>query len=569
MKLIGKSVLVLMLGVLVLASAASAGYISSVGGAQSISTNGAGAGTSAGTLVYDDTGLTSLIGLTTTPGTLSDVLTETIQVHVKVPSGSIGDATAGFTTNSAQTTKQPLSAVVFNPGAYVSTTLDGAVSAAVYKTSVGGDASADAVMGAQSGADFGTQARGGTAYLQALVTMNQGLGSVLAEANGTASHDSVLGTGPLGAGYSEGFAMGDAKAYGSNAANQASGTIAAFSNNYAGTYFNPQSGAGEGINYEQVTLNANRGPSFFGDSEAAAYLNGGWESGETRSSGSTPASNAIIDNEATSTMNANASALNARDSGTVNLNVLSETGTDGIQATSDSILSGTSVVSRDLIGSSQKAVGQGFITDATWIASTTLEPNLPIPTKRASVIGSTGVINDSMGKPSSLTGVGVGSWIMGPAIAAQSASVDQLQLATSDQTASVATQIPDSAFLLGGLYSDPNIAFDATTLVANLLSLPGTAAQNQELYRMRLNGRPVTGVTNDAVGAYLGVGIQTLDSLDNTIPFEFTGNVAAQNGIEWLEGKNPSFLPGAYSTNLIPVGIAQTATSRTSGLIGI
>jgi hypothetical protein len=573
MKLIGKSVLVMMLGVLVLASAASANYVSSVGGASSKSTNGAGVGTSSGIIQYDDSGssLNPLNGLTT--GKLSDVLTETITASASVPSGSIGDATAGFTTNSAQTTKQPLS---FSTGAYISTTLDGAVSAAVYKTSLGGSADATATMVAQSGASDTSYALGGTASLQAVANMNQALGNVLAEAKGTASHASGLGTTvplPSYQGFSEGYASGDAKVYGSNDASQASGTISAMSKNYAGTFFNPTKNVGEGINYENIHLIADRGPSFNGDSEAAAYLNNGTESGETDITvpgiGST-----IIDNEASSTMNANASALNARDLGSVNLNVLSETGTDGTDATADSILSGTSTVNRDIMGSSQKAVGQGFISYANWIASTTV-PNTLVPpvsnAKTASVSGSTGVIQDGMGKPTSMKGVGVGSWIMNPAIAAQSATAYQLQLSTSNP-ATLAAQIPGSYFTASpfNIYSDPNIALDAGNLV--LSAAAGTATVNQEQYKMILNGRPVTGVTNDAVGAYLGVGVQRLNTVDMTqLPAarSFTKTPASRNGIEWLEGTNPSPLPGHYSNNVIPNGLTQTATSRTSGLIGI
>jgi hypothetical protein len=601
MKLIRKSVLVLMLGVLVLASAASAGYISSVGGASSHSSNGAGVGNANGQVQYVNSiplGLLDGLG----PKTFSDLLTETITADANVPAGSIGDATAGFTTNGAMTYTQilPSGTGAYNPGAFISTTLDGSVSVAVSKTSVQGDASAFAEMEAQSAANLADYSLGGTASLFATASMNQGLGNVLAEANGTASHASGLGNivypaTPYAAafdnaiGYSEGYASGDAKVDGSNKAAMASGTIGATSTNYAGTVLTPStfalpsSGKGEGINFEKITLIADRGPSFNGDSEMAAYLNNGREAGETNiravhgaNAGTSPTivSPIVIDNEATSTMSANASALNARDFGQVNLNEQSETGTDGANAAADNILSGTSTVNRDLSGSSQKAVGQGFITSASWIASSTIAPGpvtAPTYNLRTSVSGKTGVIKDSKGNPSSLSGVGVGSWIVNPAINPQSATTYQLDLAASAKITAPAyltTWIPQSSFTTTGLYSDGGIATDAQTL-AVAASTPGTAADNQELYKMKLTGRPVTGVTNDAVGAYLGVGSQTLSTVDTTVAFVAPKVVASRYGIEWLEGTNPSPLPGQYSNNVIPDGLTQTATSRTSGLKGI
>jgi hypothetical protein len=605
MKLIGKSALVVMLGVLVLASAASAGYVSSVGGAVSHSTNGGGLGTATGTLTYDTSHslLQPLNGLTT--GTLSDVLTEVIVADANVPTGSIGDASASFTTNGAQTFTQPLTVGVapatYNPGSYISTTVNGVVSASVTKTSVLGDATAHAQMQAQSAtnnlvANLVKPSIGGTASLVATASMTQGLGVVLAEAKGTASHVSSLGNEPVVAGgytgvlgYSTGSASGDAKVSGSNSADTASGIISGTSTNYAGTFYDSATRKGEGIDYEHIIINANRGPSFDGDSEMAAYLNDGAEAGETNTEVVTLgvlSKPVIIDNEAHSVMNANASAYSAWDFGTANLNVLSETGTDGQEATADSNLYATSTVNRDLDHSTKKAVGQGFIPSASWIASTTMEspavplavPAVPAYSKFAMVSGSTGVVQDGMGNPSSLTGVGVGSWIVKPALSAQTATAYQMQLATSDLVVvghNPATQIVDSKFLVGGLDADPSMSTDAIALDTAVKAAPavGVVAQDQEMYKVLLTGRPVTGVTNDAVGAYLGVANQKLDTFDasQTLPLthDFALNVPSRNGIEWLEGNNPSLIPGHYSVNLMPTNLGVTATSRTSGLTDI
>jgi len=546
-KLIQKSALALMLGVLVLASAASAGYVQSVGGATtSSSSGGATYGITAST-TYDDSGTGTLggplLGATAlTTATFNDVLTEVTSVNANVANGVTGDASASFTTNGEQKVTQNLPSPAPAPyaaGSYISTSLDGVVAASVSKTTPRGPPTASAVMQAQSAASpivAGTAGQvGGTAELYATATLS-GAGSVLAEATGTATHDSNLGLGDLT--YSKGYASGDAKVSGTNDIyGGASSGISGTADIYAGTSLIDTAGvvSGQSITTETIDLAASRGISFAGDSKIEALLDGS-ESGESSYSAGL-LQPTIVDNDAVSVMDAMARALNRHDTATTNLAFRAETGTDGVHAMADSNLGGTASVTRDSIGGTEKAQAEGFITHAAWTASTQLPAVAPAINEYASVEGQTGSIDNTDSE-----GLGVGAWILTPNTPPMIATASQTQLAASG----------------------------AVAAVDSVLTTPILARGNTEVYTVGLIGMTASGHTNDAVGAYLGIGSQILSNVDPAgVPIVSTTHESSRNGIEWLEGGNTDILPGHYSNNIVPVGVTQTATTRTSGLLGI
>jgi hypothetical protein len=585
MKLIGKSALVLMLGVLVLASAASAGYtLSSIGGVSSSASNGAASGTSISFLNYQDNGL----GVLFLPevqggnlGTFNDVLTEEMNTNAHVVDGQIGDASAGWDTKGTKSFLQALPTLTYNTNAYISTSLQGTVVASVSKTSLNGVADATASMMAQSAASpinrtlpfaYKNQpALGGTAELFASVSHN-GAGSGLAEANGEATHSSSIAN--LSA-FSFGHASGDAKVSGSN--DVFGGLVSGTADIYAGTYLKgvgtstlPKNvSQGTSITLEDINLSASRGISYEGNSNIQATLTGS-EAGETKlallnqstTKGTKTYSGAlaqptVVDNEATSVMDGTTIALNRHDNATTHVLLRTETGTDGLNATSDATMYGFAKVNRDSTGSANKSIAEGYLSEASWTTSTLL------PNKNyASISGLNGFTPD--GGPTPDAGLGVGAWISNPFISPVTATASQTELASTGKITK------------GTIPGMIGLAF--TNTVATQFP---TGPVVFEKYSMSLNGRTITGVTNDAVGAFLGVGKQTLlesnattAGIPGNIPPILAGTTMsltqdARNGIEWLEGNNPNLMPGHYTSNVLPNGITQTATTRSSGLLGM
>jgi len=578
-KLIHKSAVALMLGVLILASAASASYVASVGGASSGSTSG---GATSGTttlgvrtltgISYEDTGAaTNLLngpnwGLGTIGSTLyTHILTETIGATASVANGDTGTATASFTTDGAQTVNQALPTATFPTGGYLSTSVDGSAEVSVSKTSTGGAATATAVIEAQSAATTAGigGGLGGTAQLYATATQS-GVGEVLSEAKGDASHSSNVGSDIL---FSKGSANGDAKVSGTNSA--LGGSITGTANIYAGTNI-VQSATntliGQSIVQETVDLNANRGISLEGDSKIEALLDGE-EMAETSYVSSIALPNTlptIVDAEATSVMNGLARALHKHDSADVDLTVRAETGTDGAAAPvalADSQITGTAIVRRDSAGTStEKAQGEGFITHADWTASTQVGYVPTVATNDyASVQGQTHSIDLTDSE-----GLGVGSWLATAYINPMISSGLQTQSAVSG----VWTPPAAGVVSLTGVPSYP-VAGGA---ILNPAAIPAVRG-NTETYNTRLSGMVAGTQTNDAVGVYLGVDSQILtNDVTQAVPAaaapqRLTRN--ERNGIEWLEGANTNPLPGHYTTNVVPTWITVVTPIRTSGLTGI
>jgi hypothetical protein len=333
--------------------------------------------------------------------------------------------------------------------------------------------------------------------------------------------------------------------------------------------------AGEGSTTEDLTLNARRDISFEGESKIEGIVNGA-ESGESSLLTNPLAPvRTTIDIETTSVMNGMARALNRHDNAQVNLFVNSRTGSDGVDAISDNAVYGQAVTTRDSLGSStEKAEASGYITDAAWTASTALRDDgsaTPIDNnyRYASVQGRLGGTPDGLPEP--LPGLGVGSWILNPYINPMQSRTWSTQLAASGPM----------VILTGLAPSGYTPSADALNPLGPLLLNLRATRVNEATYRMRLNGMVVSGNTNDAVGAYLGLDTQRLMNTrrldETTVPpvvlplVQRTRalSIAPLNGIEWLEGNNANLLPGTYTQPIVPFGLTQTAVARNSGLRSI
>jgi hypothetical protein len=554
-----KSTLALVLGMIIMASSlASASYLNDFGGARSTS---ASSGSTAGAvskiqLVNDGSGTIDSIGY-------GNVLREWIRASASVPNGVTGEASASVDTEGAKAFRSRLSGQPDeNNYAYISTSLDGKVEASVTKTSQQGSAQAIANMQSETGASItnwgkgsgvADKALGGSALLSANI-YHTGIGSALANAEGDALFDGALSArnDPLGLGmfdfgtaYTTGWAKGNVKLTGSNV--KYGGLISGLAAIRSGTSLANR--VGRSVTTEELCLRAERDISFEGDSTIEGIVDG-LESGETKIGDTT------VDVETSSVMNGKARALNRHDSANVFLLVNSRTGTDGKNAISDNVAYGSAKTTRDSTGSAgEKAEAEGYITDATWTASTSLKADVENKYRYASVQGKLGGTPD--GLPEDLPGLGVGSWIMNPYINPMQSQAWSYELAATGKVADGA--VPQTLSTLSG---NPN----PKGSLQNTLSTRVNTAE----YRMILNGMKVTDETNDAVGAYLGVDTQIMTNIvDGYIPTRQetrTLTIAPMNGIQWIEGNNPSLLPGTYTPPIVPFGLSQTAVARNSGL---
>jgi len=536
-----KSTLALILGVILMASSlASASYINDFGGAKTeASTSGATTGIWS-RVSFNDQGLDAIdtIGYT-------DVLREWISVAANVPAGVTGEASATVDTQGAKKFTEQVTGAPLTSNSYLSTSVDGKVEVSLTKTSSQGVAQAASNIQAETGVTWApnnqiaNKAIGGAARLQAIIS-HTGTGTALAEAAGDAQYDAALEQNRVT--YTTGFARGNVKVSGSN--QKFGGLITGTAR--IDSHSNLAGRVGRSVTIEELALVAQRDISFEGDSKVEGIVDGA-ESGETRND------DTIVDVETTSVMNGMARALNRNDDARVNLLVNSRTGTDGVEAISDNVVYGQAITTRDSLGSShEKAQAEGFITDATWTASTLLRDGAP-RFRYASVQGKLGGTPD--GQPVDLPGLGVGSWILNPYINPMNSEAGSSQLAASGPVAAGA--IPSTIWTV----------IDTNGNLPNDLFNPAVGRINTATYRIRLNGMLANGETNDAVGAYLGLDTQRLtNSIGAATPVTRTLSITPMNGIEWLEGNNPNLLPGSYTPPIVPFGVSQTAVARNSGL---
>jgi hypothetical protein len=551
-----KSTLALILGMIIMASSlASASYINDFGGARSASASSGATAGAVSKVSFTDDASANIDGIP-----YLDVLREWIQVSARVPAGVIGDASATVDTQGAKEFTERLTGAPIASNSYIKTSLDGKVEAAVAKTSSQGVASASAIMQAETGATYAGaiigRSMGGAASLSTQIS-HTGVGTALAEADGDALYEGATDQNRVT--YTTGYARGNVKL---------SGTNVKFGGKVDGSaridsHSSLVGRVGRSVTTEELCLNAERDISFEGDSKVEGSVDGA-ESGETRNG------DTIVDVETTSVMNGMARALHRNDAAHVSLLVNSRTGTNGREAISDNIVYGEAITTRDSTGSStEKAQAEGFITDATWTASTVLregDPNY----RYASVQGKLGGTPDGM--PQDLPGLGVGSWISNPYINPMTSIAYSVELAASGQV--LPGTIPSTRTTTVGTqdgFIDPVAPHD--------LGNPAPTRINAAAYQMRLNGMVASGNTNDAVGAYLGLDTQILkNDIGNGVPVARAMQVGPMNGIEWLEGKNPNLLPGSYTPivsmkptslgqlPLVPDGLSQDAISRSSGL---
>lgn len=559
-----KSTLALVLGMIIMASSlASASYLNDFGGARSTSASSGSTAGAESKIQQDNGGAGQVDSIA-----YGNVLREWIKASASVPSGVTGEASASVDTQGAKAFRSRLvGQPEENNYAYIGTSLDGKVEASVTKTSQQGSAQAIAKMQSETGAsiadwkptsDVADKALGGSAILSASI-FHTGVGSALANAEGDALFDGALSSDkePLGLGmfsfgtaYTTGWAKGNVKLTGSNV--KYGGVISGIAAIRSGTSLANR--VGRSITTEELCLKAERDISFEGDSTIEGIVDG-LESGETKIGDTT------VDVETSSVMSGKARALNRHDSANVFLLVNSRTGTNGIEAISDNVAYGSAKTTRDSIGSAgEKAQAEGNITDATWTASTSLKadnPEFPKGYRYASVQGKLG--GTPNGHPEDLPGLGVGSWIMNPYINPMQSQAWSYELAATNKVA--AGSVPETMSTLSGNLNP--------ILDGELQNTLGSRVNTAE-YRMILNGMKVTDETNDAVGAYLGVDTQIMTNIvDGYTPTRQetrTLTIAPMNGIQWIEGNNPSLLPGTYTPPIVPFGLSQTAVARNSGL---
>jgi hypothetical protein len=535
--------LALLLSAIILASSASATLISTsvVGGVESEAQNGGTSGmvANSGANYYQLTANTPFIfsptgdGLNTgfliTPG-FQDLLTEYVGVNAHVIDGKTGTASASFDTKTAQ----PFTFTDPNVGNPVvtSTSLNGAISVAVTKTSNDGVADANAYMLAQSGGDYHTI--GTQASLDATESLS-GVGSAVAQVSqATATSTATYGTVPVTGGiYSKSSVTGDIKLTASNADDSALATNGGAANGHAhieAASYESYTGQGEGLTDETMTLHANRAQSFTGRSYADGYLNG-QEMTESQWAPTTllgTTATTVVDLESTSQITGSVVALNIRDIANLNayLHPYAQTWTNGedyahvdwnaiAAATRDTPYSGTA-----------KVEANGYMPIATWIASASTTS--PTVQRLAIVKGMQGKAWD--GVPSVNSGFGVGAWILNSYNPAQTAQMRATQTAYT-----VPTTYPASA-----------------------------------TFQMTLNGMStITGTQKDAVGAFGAVANQFIQvkRTDAAPAISITLKPLDTNAINWLVGDDANMYPGSGKVSPINMpftsstnGIQRTAT---------
>lgn len=557
MKLLKNYAAVLLLSVIVLASSASADWTSQVGGVETSSSNGATAGNIlTNSVTYDTTSTPIVLPDGSTITGYDQVLTEYLSATATVGNGATGDASVSYVTNGEQAFAQTTDSM----GSYVSTSLEGTVTASATKTSADGVATANAYMYALSGIDnevIVTTSTGtiGFASVGASTSMT-GEGSTLAQVeDGVATYDSEYYTGnalaPVFASYSKGAASGDITLTASNVDDDSlaklggsvSGTATISANSVAWADATLGTDGAYGQTYEYLTLTADRGVSYAGKSYVDGYLDGAETAESVYEVPAVVAPVVVaheieVDIESTSTIEAEATALNRKDHATTTSLLLPTATVANGLTTSLTTMSSTSEVDRLASGGDLKAEAEGYIPDATWQASSQITgydvntPAVDILNHYASTSGETGAIGNGD------TGFGTGAWIQ-------------------------------------AVYNRPQTA--TVSLVQTAATTAGAAAETaSSVYTLNLDGVKATGTQEDAVGAFGGVANQVVRATRGENPASANWDVESYptsatndiHSIEWLEGENTNSLPGWYSSSIGAVTV-NTATGALNRIVTI
>jgi hypothetical protein len=588
----------LLLSVIVLASAASAGFNTTLGGTASQSTSDGGNVGIIAQAVYSDTAGTTYpvegglpdsgaVGPASLPAnivhmldtvsgqmvlhstegaaTQTKVLAEGIQSESSVPVGSTGSASSQFVTNGVQNqvfTFTP--AALTDPSYQLGVSVDGTVQTAASKTSVGGVADSIATIWAAAGISTNVPADGivtnvaGQGLISSAAQLT-GTGSVLAQADGAATFHAAgastattagLALGTFVAGPTDleahGAAIGSTKLVGSNLIG---GHVEGWAESSAYTQMSPTAGSAE--TEETLLLNAQRDISFNGPSSIDGLITkrtsdtattGAFETAESSYTPGVAVEEAVprsVDIESHSLLDglARASARNDQAFVGTDFETFAQT---ALTSEAMSKLDSVATASRDFLDpANAKVQAEGYVRYADWGVNA-LTGEIPqaagpsTPAQFASVAGQTGLSFDGQSVPS-VPGTGVGAWLYHTYTAPVSARFTAFQEA-------------DTA---GGVAPAESLVYENTAGA--------------------LNGMTVTGQVNDAVGFYGG-----LDNLAETTkmgpaPQTTTTQVQThQDAIEWFEGTNSNFLPGKFNFNPSAPGVVittgSTATGRTLGL---
>jgi len=554
MRLTASSILALTVCLVMLVSAASAGYTTGIaGGSASAAASGGATAGSQGEVNYNEG--QDGYGDQWFGQRFDDYLTEWIGASAIIPAGSAGKASAEYTTNGAKTANEQLTDTKS-----LSVTLDGDVGVVLNKDTSEGVAQAYATMWSRTGIDHDDHAKIGGSSGLAVGLEHTGLGEANAFATGSTSFKAFGYNGD----YTKGFANGDINLQGSNDAEGGAfrgearvTTTTWVSPDEECTWYGPEfkendktykwkfGKVGESRTEEILRLQAEGGISFPGTSEVEGVLTG-QEMGESSNNrlhycegfDCDSAGTQTVDLESTSDMNAMAVALNARDKASVNLEMTPSAELSWAQlyvynptvktnpwsrvdgpvynAEAYNRIVAEAAAERHVSGGSAKAQAEGYIPDATW-ASTALARNCLL----ASVRGATGQTQD--GQALYLNGFGVGAWIM----------------------SKYSTPVTAAEYYDQYAWIDPKTKVLSTT------------------YSMQLNGMKADlKTTNDAVGAFGAVKGQ-LSSVENLAKGEVSTQTPEDlTAINWLEGKNPDPLPGHwYPYTMVPT-VTADAVSR-------
>jgi hypothetical protein len=473
------------------------------------------------------------------------VLSEYVGIVANVAQGHTGSASASFDTQTPQAFSYTVPALAGSSGVAgsltTSTSLSGALSVNVAKTSKEGSAQAFASMSANSGltdltaiTGLGTAAKvGASSRLYANESLS-GVGSALAQVS-KATATGYTTVNDLN--YSKSSAAGDIKLTASNVDNDAiaqnGGNASGWADISAASYM-LSSGSGSSQAIERMKLNATRGQSFSGTSYADGYLNGqetaesSWVNGTNSARSIGNNNKTVVDLESTSQITGSVVAHNIRDTSGIDAGLMPVVSTIGATLGANSAKRGNgnatasndwfdrASVTRDTpigINSTQRAEANAYMPIATWQGAASYVS--PMNTKGqflASIAGNQGLSWD--GLPAKNPGFGVGAWIQ-------------------------------------HAYNQPQIATMEATQTASTVG----AGTQKTTFLMHLDGmKAITLTQNDAVGAFGGVANQAVATKNQNATTTLTlDNV---NAINWLVGDDANPIPGIsqgkyYPSNMV------------------
>jgi len=592
MKILKFSVVALLLGIIVLASSASAaGWTQAIGGVQTSTINGGTTGTYSNQASYTDDRSANINGYL-----YQYALDEIIGVKADVAIGKKGEAIATW-SSGPKSYSQSIS------GGSLSTSLDGSLTASVTKTSSYGAASAYAVMEAKAGVDnsptlasYANNGVGGLGQLNAHASLS-GVGTALAEvADGSATYNAVSGSSNAALGTVAGNIKITAENLDSSSSASNGGTATGDGIIYGYSHAQPNGWGYTRVNSE-LDLSSDRSTLYSGKS----YVDGAQDSDTAVSATSAVSDHAAVASsyyvsgsyasQSYDPSSIAASAWHWQPTGWVSGYWWSGFGSSYKQITdipsstnpstltwvynpeTSALYAHTTVVSSDATASMEAEATSLLKRDTasanSYVRSSshTDEDGNSFATSDIKAYGQ--VERDSTGGAEKAT--------------AEAYVTDATWESQADTSHHVSSSNDHLASVTGTLdaLADGQSGLGAGAWIQHYYSLPQTASVDltqtadttgagvaTSTYELKLDGVKATGTIDDAVGAYGAVADQSVVAQNvETLGLTVSNSPLDTAAIEWLEGGNTDYLPGYYSPSTMTVTTGSGALNRHDDLV--